>query len=264
MVAKMKKLNDSTGFIKDFIKKNGCPAWNKYILPNKDYNLTNKENSFTAGDSLFIIPIIEENSNFVSSFIVSYTSNPEKIELIKGKHYIYYSRETLQLDTLNADKAALQIAWLNFKIFGYTKFWVTDTLLFQSQYGTKPGQRIIKLNGDSNMIAAGKVASVEICITQPAQSGCSCTDGDLSTCTCAIPNCCWVTDCTVLTFGGGEEMGNGNEGTTYTPVGGGEGTGGNTTYPDPFPCPILQGKEAPLPGCEETGTPPVIPIPQVE
>ena len=69
MVAKMKKLNDSTGFIKDFIKKNGCPAWNKYILPNKDYNLTNKENSFTAGDSLFIIPIIEENSNFVSSFI---------------------------------------------------------------------------------------------------------------------------------------------------------------------------------------------------
>lgn len=83
MVAKMKKLNDSTGFIKDFIKKNGCPAWNKYILPNKDYNLTNKENSFTAGDSLFIIPIIEENSNFVSSFIVSYTSNPEKIELIK-------------------------------------------------------------------------------------------------------------------------------------------------------------------------------------
>ena len=105
MVAKMKKLNDSTGFIKDFIKKNGCPAWNKYILPNKDYNLTNKENSFTAGDSLFIIPIIEENSNFVSSFIVSYTSNPEKIELIKGKHYIYYSRETLQLDTINADKA---------------------------------------------------------------------------------------------------------------------------------------------------------------
>ena len=101
----MKKLNDSTGFIKDFIKKNGCPAWNKYILPNKDYNLTNKENSFTAGDSLFIIPIIEENSNFVSSFIVSYTSNPEKIELIKGKHYIYYSKETLQLDTINADKA---------------------------------------------------------------------------------------------------------------------------------------------------------------
>ncbi|HRB24100.1 MAG TPA: hypothetical protein PLZ18_10035 [Ferruginibacter sp.] len=43
----MKKLNDSTGFIKDFIKKNGCPAWNKYILPNKDYNLTNKNGTGT-------------------------------------------------------------------------------------------------------------------------------------------------------------------------------------------------------------------------
>lgn len=141
----MKKLNDSIGFVKDFVKKNGFPAWNKYVLPTKDYNLSNRENSFTAGDSLFIVPIIEENANFVSSFIISYTSNPEKFELIKGKQYIYYTRETMQYDTINADKAALQIAWLNFKVFGYTKFFVNDSLLFQNQYGTKPGQRRIKL-----------------------------------------------------------------------------------------------------------------------
>lgn len=260
MVNKMKKLNDSTRFVNNFVKQNGFPAWNKFILPKTDFNLTNRENSFTAGDSLFIVPIIEENANFVSSFIISYTSNPEKFELIKGKHYIYYSREALQLDTINADKAALQIAWLNFKIFGYTKFFVNDTLLFQSQYGTKPGQRIIKLNGDSSLLAAGKVASVEVCITQPAEDGCSCGHGDISICTCTLANCCWVTDCTVTTFGGGEEMGNWNEGSTYTPPSGNGGNGGSTTFPDPFPCPILQGKEAPLPGCEEGGVPPVIPV----
>lgn len=155
--------------------------------------------------------------------------------------------------------------WLNYKIFGWNRFISTDSRLFSSETVSSGSERIIQFREVEEHFVEGRLASVYVCISTPNfAQGCTCpgNEGDFSTCSCTIRDCCWITNCDLLTFGDISSFP-----PVFPPGGGGTGSGGSGgggSPPSPFPCPSLQGRAAaPPPGCGSTGNPPIYPAPPI-
>jgi len=257
----MKSRNDAELIAGNIQQSNGVPLWSHAkISRSEDFQTKANNNSFNMnGDTIVIIPLMIPNSNFINGFIRAKLNGEVSLDLFRGGDYDLYNTNT---NSINPDKAALQIIWLNTEIFSTTKYKIPDPSLFKINGVTYSGnqERILTVNSITDLASSGKFATVEICTTMPnINDGCSCSHHDFNQCDCTTPGCCWITSCEEIYLGGGG--GSGGSGSPSPLPGPNGGGGGGGSGGDPFPCPSTQDKAVPLPGCNPPGPGPVILVP---
>jgi hypothetical protein len=247
----MKVKNIQSEFVKAFVTNNGYPAWNKVTVavhssPVANVFLTGGSNS-TGADTIVTIPIVPADVAYVSGFVSAKLNGSVSLDLYRGSDYAIYSFNNVPADSLNADKAALQLMVLNNMVFGSATFRITDNRLFSSSSTYNPSlpYRIATLK---DSVPGGGSGYLEMC-------GYICVDWVCPICYGQDPDCpigghgtaCgWIeTGCAPPPTGGG---------------GGGTGTGGGGG--GSFPCAGSQAKsQAPADPCGGSATPPVTPTP---
>lgn len=243
----MLRLNSQKKFISDFIKKNGYPLWDNVYNKTNSKSLKRKLDitDFTnSEDTLLIIPIAIEGQEKISGFITAKLDALNvKLNLYRTKDYNIYTYNT-NFDSINTDKATLQIMWLENLVYFHKKFLINDNNLFNESTSSSTSSRYIKVTRIKDLTDEGKFATIEICTTTQSSNGCSCWHHDFNQCDCNNPGCCWDENCVEIVIGGGDDTGGWNP----TPNTGGtnnpEPTGGG---PSPFPCPSSQIKSIPNP-----------------
>jgi hypothetical protein len=225
----LKQRNDKYEFVENFVMENGYPIWNKAVISTKtrSYNsVTNSVNGQT--DTIIQIPLVLPNTNKVNGFIAAVINDSINYNLYIGKDYYKYSFNDVPEDSLNADKAAMQIMLLDKAVFGYTDFAINDNRLFsnQSNYNINAPQRIIKIsnnNGNSgNIVPVCESVIIDWVVIECAFYQCTVT---------------WINTIIICpNYGGG-------------PSGGGTTGGGS-----PFPPPPPGGTGVPCYGCGTGGT----------
>jgi hypothetical protein len=260
-VDEMKKRNSqSTDFVKTFVKKNGYPLWDKATVAAGTGTAT-KSNSSSAiqeGDTLVVIPVLQDSSSVVKSFINITLNGEVSLAFYRGGDYSVYSYDDVPEDSINADKAAIQMMWLNYKVFGATKFIVNDDKLFMDGAAvyTGPHPRIVKIDPPTTPVLQGRFLMVQICNQIPTIQGCSCWHHDITQCTCTIPNCCWRQSCWYIYFPPYDDSPGGSGGGSGDPTGGGDGGSGGG-----FPCASSQGRTISIADpCGGSNPPPIVPM----
>jgi hypothetical protein len=258
--AEMQKRNATSEFVAAFVKKNGYPLWDKATVV-AGTGIATKANSSSAtqeGDTLVVVPVLQDSSSTVKSFINITLSGEVSLAFYRGGDYSVYSYDDVPEDSINADKAAIQIMWLNYKVFGATKFIVNDDKLFMDGAAvyTGPHPRIIKIDPPTTPVLQGRFLMVQICNQIPTIQGCSCWHHDITQCTCTIPNCCWRQSCWYIYFPPYDDSPGGSGGGSGDPTGGGGGGSGGD-----FPCASSQGRTIGIADpCGGSNPPPVVPI----
>ncbi len=214
--------------------------------------IPSRSNSFTttvAGDTIVTLPLLATDSNYINGFIEIRLNGNVYMNLYRGGDYSIYSFNAVVGDSIDADKAAMQMMILNKIVFGYTKFKINDNRLFSN--ATEPysthGGRIFTLN---DSLPSSNNLGVILC--QQCYSWiCSICYGLQSDCPQGGYGVRCVTD-----LCDGPEPGDG-------PGGGGGGPTGGGGDPSPtFPCPSSQNRGLPPPTCGPTPFPqPIVPIP---
>jgi hypothetical protein len=263
--AEMQKRNATSEFVAAFVKKNGYPLWDKATVV-AGTGIATKANSSSAtqeGDTLVVVPVLQDSSSTVKSFINITLSGEVSLAFYRGGDYSVYSYDDVPEDSINADKAAIQIMWLNYKVFGATKFIVNDDKLFMDGAAvyTGPHPRIIKIDPPTTPVLQGRFLMVQICNQIPTIQGCSCWHHDITQCSCTIPNCCWRQSCWYIYFPPYDDSPGGSGGGSGDPTGeGGGGTGGD------FPCASSQGRTIGIadPCGGSSNPPPVVPLTEAQ
>jgi hypothetical protein len=262
VIVRLKEINKESKIIQRIVKENGYPAWDKVIESViRHPDLMHRDTSyFNGADTIIVIPLIPQDSLYVSGFISAKLNGNISFSLYRGGDYHFYSFERSALiDSIDAEKAALQLMLLNKRIFGYKTFKVDDIRLFR--YGNfDTSVKYISLKdsivSSSTTDELGRSSS-EICYTVSIPAHCeqriakqpfdSSYENNLH-----IPyNCVFAYEvCTAMPTIEGIP--------TYPPPGGGGGAGGE--IPPAFPCPRLQGRNAPIPGCPAPGPVVIVPV----
>lgn len=278
IVKEMKLRNTQNEFIPLFVKRYGYPVWDKPLISTGSNNAGTTQafrntatNSMGEDDSdtLVVLPLSIENSSYVNSFVTARLDSSIVLNLYRGSDYSTYTYAETQGTQINADKAASQIMYLNYYVYGHTTFTTTDVHLFSDgQPYTGQIPKVLKLEPEAEA-NLNHTYTLEVCVTSPADGGCTCpgNHGNLATCTCTIYNCCWQRKCSYTDFGGGiggePQGGNGptsTPGTPTNPAPGGNGPAGGGGGNTPFPCPATQDPNNPIPGCEDNEPDNVIPL----
>jgi hypothetical protein len=262
-VDEMKKRNSqSTEFVKAFVRKNGYPLWDKVtVAVGTDIDTRATSSAMQEGDTLIVVPVLQDSSSVVKSFINITLNGEVSLAFYRGGDYSAYSYDDVPEDSINADKAAIQIMWLNYKVFGATKFIVNDDKLFMEGTAvyTGPHPRIVKIDPPTAPVLQGRFLMVQICNQVPTAQGCSCWHHDITQCTCTIPNCCWHQSCWYIYFPPYDDSPGGSGGGSGDPTG-----GGGTTPGGDFPCASSQGRTIGIADpCGGSSPPPIYPVPPV-
>lgn len=271
----MKYRNSKSEFVKAFIKNNGFPVWDKAIvtvhqMPSTSASFTGSAN-LNSRDSIIIIPIVPEGARYVSGFVTVKLNIDTTINFYRGADYSSYSLNDVPPDSINADKAAQQIMYLNYKVFGYTRFEVSDNRLMSHDAvidTTKPHRVFVIKNiqglpvsnvasNESNLLIQQEMcteiyvyAPLNYCLGTATRATTTTENFDNSHCLIYSGVECytiWMDD------GGGD---GGPSGPSGDP-GGGEGGGTGS-----FPCASSQAKHIGIanPCGPNNDPPPVIPI----
>ena len=269
--AEMKSKNAASEFVKAFVKNNGYPVWDKALIPAQPLTSVSFSGNVQVTDTVIIIPVVPQNAAFVSSFVRATLNGSARFEFFRGNDYAAYTFNDVPADSVNADKAAMQIMILDKLVFGYTKFRVVDKRLFHpsSDYSdTGHISRTLTLSGDqpfsggntSNLfqtcMLVTNTTTTNHCPYPPGQ----CT-GINGTCDNCAAVCASVVSESHLVCSVWYDDSGGS--TTGSPDPGG-GPGGGP-MPDPgFPCAGSQGRNIGIADpCGPTNPPPVVPIPPV-
>lgn len=135
-VAEFERQNKITGFVGSIIASEGMPLWHKSII-----NVIKNDNSPSAGfdgngefsveDTLVFTPIVEQDSLKVSGFFLSKIQGDSvELHLFRDNDYDNYSFGSVRSNSLTAERVSLELMKLNYQVFGYTEFIITDSLLF--------------------------------------------------------------------------------------------------------------------------------------
>jgi hypothetical protein len=255
VATEIKKINDKKEYLTKFSNENGFPVWDKVMKSTKPNN--GGSNSFASGiveegDTLVIIPLVSADSSYVNGFISAKLSGDVTLDLYRGGDYSIYSLNDVPTDSINADKAALQIMALNKIVFGHTQFLVNDNRLFSNfnQYdATLPSRKFTLIDS----VATQNLNTIYMCDEYCMSWQCSICHGNDPDCPFGgSGSICWET-CFEMPDGGGIPGGDTGGG------GGGTGSGGTN-----YPCPSAQGRGIAAPCCNCTPTPPpiiIIPTP---
>jgi hypothetical protein len=243
VAAEMKNRNLKEEFVTTFVKNNGYPIWDK-VIENKT-ELANNFNSFTSvvgADTIFILPIVPSGANYVSSFIYAKLNGTVTLDLYRGGDYSLYSFNNVPTDSINADKAAVQIMVLNKLVFGYTKFIINDSRIFSPTNATTNQQ------GRFATVLGSNTTNCTTCIYWV----CSVCGGTGANC----PQPGLHTSCFQGFCVGGTNNGTGG---IFTGPGNPTTGGGPEPPPTPFPCPSSQNRSTDPPVCSPSPIPPVLP-----
>jgi hypothetical protein len=264
-VAEMEKKNKTSEFVNAFIRNNGYPLWDKATIAPGTGIITKADTSSATqeGDTLVVVPVLQDSSSVVKSFINITLNGEVSLAFYRGGDYSAYSYDDVPEDSINADKAAIQIMWLNYKVFGATRFIVNDDKLFMegATVYAGPHPRIVKIDPPTAPMLQGRFLMVQICNQVPTTQGCSCWHHDITQCTCTIPNCCWRQSCWYIYFPPYDDSPGGSGGGSGDPTGeGGGGTGGD------FPCASSQGRTIGIadPCGGGSNPPPVVPLTEAQ
>jgi hypothetical protein len=273
----MKRRNSqSSEFVKNFVKNNGYPAWDKAIIQSRRRTATasfaGSSASAESGDTIVIIPVVQVDIAFVNGFVTATLNGAVNLDLYRGGDYSAYSFNNVATDSISADKAAMQIMYFNYRVFGYTRFEVSDNRLLSNDAvpDTSKPHRVFEISSvqeppqsltgnESNLLLA-----VAICVDIYQTAPCIGIFTDLKTANYTennITHGCHIyvgSECYTIyvdTGGGGGSTG---------PTGGsdpGGGTGGGGTG-GTFPCASSQGRTIAVANpCGPANPPPVFPIP---
>lgn len=251
-------MNKESPFVNDFVKNFGYPLWQKSVVPER--TAKRQPDGLVGEDTLVVIPIEISNQRLITKFIVANINNEITMKLFQGADFNKYDNNYNNSDTLNQRKVLEQIIWLNYKVYGYTNFKVFNDYVFNGENG----ESIVKVDEGSDLFQLERVsiATATICTTRPNPEGCSCPEHNLQTCTCAIPDCCWITECSTIYFSdystGSGSSGGGTSGSGSS--GGGTSGSGINSNQSLFPCPSLQGRSAPYIGCGSNNQTILVPI----
>ncbi len=258
IATKMKNLNDQYEYIAKFAKENGFPIWDKAFMSNRSNN-RGGVSSFGAGivgvvDTLIIIPLVNQDSTYVNGFISAKLNANVELSFYRGGDYSIYSFDNVPSDSINADKAVLQIMRLNQIVFGYSQFIVNDNRLFSNSSVRNielPNRKFTLIDSISNINGIVTIMECEQ----------TCVQWVCAICLNHYPQ---NVDCPI--GGGGEICGAEICYETTEPPspggGGGTNTGGNPNG-NPYPCPTTQARGIPGPCCGCVVIPPIIPIPPI-
>jgi hypothetical protein len=258
----MQNRNSTAEFVAAFVKKNCYPLWDKVtVAVGTGIDIRATSSAMQEGDTLIVVPVLQDSSSAVKSFINITLNGEVSLAFYRGGDYSVYSYDDVPEDSINADKAAMQIMWLNYKVFGATKFIVTDDKLFMEGAAvyTGPHPRIVKIDPPSAPVLQGRFLMVQICNQIPTIQGCSCWHHDITQCSCTIPNCCWRQSCWYIYFPPYDDSpGGSGSGGSGDPTGGGGGTSG-----EDFPCASSQGRTIGIANpCGGSSPAPVYPVPE--
>ena len=257
----VKNENAKYGFVNKLVKKIGYPRWDKSIVTSGK----GRKNGRSAEDSTntVFIPFVADSQNIVNAaLVINTTPIDTSFKFLCNWQYSARLYGSPTIDT-TAENLALLFMILDGHVFGYTKFNITDPLLFSNipLSPTVTGRQIVITNtgigGRQNQIVERQnlVETAIVCIYgyfcgTPTWPGCADEDG-CDYMSCIGQQCYSTTDCfTVIVSpetGGGGTGGTGGPGDTGGSGGG--GSGGGWTPPDP-PCgPTTPGRTATT-GCE--------------
>jgi uncharacterized membrane protein YgcG len=264
---KMRQTNAASEFVKTFIKNNGYPAWDKAIIQSRrrvtSASFAGSAASAEGGDTVVIIPVVQVDLAFVDGFVTATLNGSVNLDLYRGGDYSAYSFNNVPADSISADKAAMQVMYFNYRVFGYTRFEVSDNRLLSNDavLDTSKPHRVFEISSvqeppqtltgnESNLLLA-----IAMCVDIYQSIPCIGIFTDLRIgCSVYIGQSCYTIY--VDTGGGG--------GGSTGPTGGsgpGGGTGGGGTG-GTFPCASSQGRTIQVANpCGPANPPPVNPIP---
>jgi hypothetical protein len=144
VVDKIRRQNEASSFLNEFIKKQGFPVWDKTTVQHVATPVATKANR-TAGDSadLVIIPLVRANEKQVHGALAcTIIDDSVTIRLLDGSKYNWYNQHP-EITGNNGEQLSLMLMQLDKTVFGHELFKITDPTAFGSKTGKKP--RYIKL-----------------------------------------------------------------------------------------------------------------------
>lgn len=140
----IKKQNAMFHFVNNLALKHGLPVWNKakIQLPKtgavasivhgttNTTNTTNNTNNTNNGeDTVVLIPLVLQNTEFVNGFLACAVGDSVNIRLIDAGEYAQFGFNNIP-DSLNANKIALETMLLEKDVFGHDEYQLLDDRLF--------------------------------------------------------------------------------------------------------------------------------------
>jgi hypothetical protein len=138
--------NDRYHFVNDLAKNEGMAFWgNAFILQGNRF-LHRDANTATGGDTTVLIPLVLNNTQFVSGYLECKVTDSVSIALVKGREYSNYGYSNGDT-TLNAQTIAKVCMAFEYEIWGHNQFVVTNATLARSLFGltATPRYQVIKV-----------------------------------------------------------------------------------------------------------------------
>jgi hypothetical protein len=138
--------NDRYHFVNDLAKNEGMAFWGNAFILKGDRFLHKDANTATGNDTTVLIPMVLNNTHFVSGYLECQVSDIITVAVIKAREfstYGYNAADTL----LNAQTIAKVCMAFEYEIWGHNKFVVTDAALGRSLFGltTTPRYQVITI-----------------------------------------------------------------------------------------------------------------------
>lgn len=267
----LKRQNAIGDFIPSLVKESGYALWDKSFIERPVViSAFSRSGEFEQADTLVYTPIVQQDSNFVSGFLLSRVMGDSvELHLYRDNDYDHFSYGNVNSDTLTAERVALQLMVLNNTIFGHTKFILTDTLLFRNNYRPQPlatDKVEVSINTEDNSSFTGTfsnrfhVSTITVCVTYQVQCSSKGVESTTESAAAFFPWVCHNTICETISIYG-------DDGDWPSDPTGGGGSGGGGSSP-PNNCTgnnncgrlptIIEGGRLP---CGNCGSGPIIIVP---
>ena len=243
IVAELKRQNALTGFMKDFVAKEGYPLWEKSIYQKIEKNtppVFNARGGEESADTVVYTPIALLDSNFVNGFLLSKVfGDSVELHLYRANDFDLYPYGKVDGSMVTAERITLTLMELEKNIYGQRKYKVLDSNLFKvykSDTLVLPSVATVELINTS-----GHLKVFNYCVRMRKVSKCNCEDKS---------NCDYNQGCNTCGYDFCFSIGSEDP-----PLGGGSGGSGNTNWPPdpPTSYPVGGGGNNPPPPNNCTG-----------
>ena len=170
--------NKQYHFVNDIATKEGLPVWNKakIQLQHKPASLNGfgantTTNNITGEDTLVLIPLVLQNTEFVNSFLACAVGDSVSIRLVSARDYAQFGFHNIT-DSISANKVALETMLLEQSVFGHSEYNLADQRLFKhTENGITMNPAFIKLKVLDSSIAPSIVMQVTNCVEVTTSGG---------------------------------------------------------------------------------------------
>jgi hypothetical protein len=174
----IRKQNEEFHFVNRLALKEGLPVWDKaqIQLHKKIFSpINNVTNSTTNGlneeDTLVILPLVLQNTDFVNSFLACSVGDSISIRLISARDYASFGFDN-NTDSINGDRIALETMILEKIVFGHDEFELTDRrLLKHTENGITINPSHVKLSDPDSAIVPMVQAQITTCVQVTSSGG---------------------------------------------------------------------------------------------